>query len=321
VKKTLVLAVTSVLLSFMGLNPIQSAENCTIKNQIGKQTAEFTNLAGEKFMVTLPPVGLTSEFSRMYLLNEDSPVSISTVYEGPNCIATTIGTIVNAKPQSVEFNDLNFDNWITVLNSTHVDQIKTYENKLYIRKKTDDLIRLLKNPEFSSIKINYQSKADVARLGMVNNGGDTWQRPTFSISKKLRDEIEADYIALNDLSKFTDYNYFKMIFLNLTINSTDGCFRYNSTSALTKQNINQYSSVNLGPPHVYYFSQPYSVGLKCKAKVSVLGSNFYVGEIDLIASQPQTIQSKTIYCTKGKISRTMVGQNPKCPNGYKLVKR
>ena len=320
-KKTLVLAIASVFMSFLGANPSHGAENCTNKNQIGKQTAEFTNLAGENFKVTLPPVGLTSEFSRMYLLNEESSISIETLYEGPNCIATIIGTTANAKRQSVDFNDTNFENWITELNSTHGNQIKTYENKLYVRKKTEDLIRLLKTPEFSSININYQAKEDVPRLGMVNNGGDTWQTPTFSISKKIRDEIETDYIALNDLNKFTDYNYFKMIFLNLKINSTDGCFRYNSTSALTKQNVNQYSSVNLGPPHIYYFSQPYVAGLKCKANVSVLGSNFYVGQIELVAIQSKKVQSKTIYCTKGKISKTVVGQNPKCPSGYKLAKR
>lgn len=320
-KKTLVIAIASMFISFLGVSPSHSAENCTNKNQIGKQTAEFTNLAGEKFKVTLPPVGITSEFSRMYLLNEESSISIETLYEGPNCIATIIGTTANAKRQSVDFNDTNFDSWITELNSTHGNQIKTYENKLYIRKKTEDLIRLLKTPDFSSIRINYQTKEDVPRLGTVNNGGDTWQTPTFAISRKIIDDIETDYVALNDLNKFTDYNYFKMIFLNLKINSTDGCFRYNSTSALTKQNVNQYSSVNLGPPHIYYFSQPYKVGLKCKVNVSVLGSNFYVGQIELVAIQTKTIQSKTIYCTKGKTLKTVVGQNPKCPSGYKLAKR
>jgi len=317
-KKALRLTLTIILCSSFQLNNAYGVENCTVKNQLGKRIAEFTNLIGDEFKVGLPPIGLTADFSRTYLLNEKSVVKISSIYEGPDCIATSFTSNANAKPQSLELNDTNVENWMTDLPSNGRGGVKTYENKVYVKRKLDDLVALIKSPEFKTLKINYQSYDDIPKLSKVNNGGDTWQNPTSVISRVITNQIESDYQKLNDTSKYGDYAGFKTMFLNLGLSSPDGCLRYQTSTDFSKETINIYSSANMGPPHIYYFSEPFTASLSCRVNVSIYGSNFYVGEINLIAVQPKVTVQKTITCVKGKIIKKISAVNPKCPTGYKL---
>jgi hypothetical protein len=314
-KKAMRLTLAIILCSSFQVNNSFAVENCTINNQRGKQIAEFTNLIGEEFKVVLPPIGLTSDFSRTYLLNEKSIVKISSLYEGSNCIATYFNTLSNAKPTSLELNDSTFEDWITYLGISTANPIKTYEDKSYIRKKLNRLVELYKSSDFNSQKVSYRSLGDLPNVIKNNNLKKDLDFPVVSIIEK---EIEADYRSLNDSNRYSDFIKFKNIFLNIRINSTDGCFKYNSTNALNNLSLNQFSSVNYGPPHLYYFSQKYSSSLSCKVKVSIFGSSFDVGEVTLLADSPKNVLNKTITCAKGKVIKKIMGPSPKCPNGYKL---
>ncbi len=293
-----------------------AVENCTDKNWRSTSTAKFTNLEGLSYSVSAP-YELDSQFSRAYLIDETTRVDISTLYEGSNCLATVVTRSVNAKEQFLPENEVAVDKFLSQNDSDFFP--KTYEEKLNAKRFIQRLKEELLSSKYASSNIEYQSRESAGQIGRKNIVSDLWQNPLYDLQKRMGEIIDSEYRLLNDNNRYGEYYKYKSLFLNLRLNSSDGCFAYYKEQKDSGVVTKLYSSGIPGPNYfwAYYFEKPYSNTLQCKVSISLYNSEFSVGNLILIPQNKVSTSVKSIICIKGKTLKMLSGANPKCPAGYK----
>jgi len=307
-----------VIVSITNVSPTlaNAVENCTDKDRRSTSTARFINLEGLSYSVSAP-FELDSEFSRNYLLDETTRVDISTLYEGSNCMATVVKRSVNAKAPFVPENEAVIDKFL----SQNVSDFfpNKYEEKLNAKRFIQRLKEELLSSKYASVNIEYQSYESAGQIARKNVASDLWQNPLYNLQMRMREIIDSEYLQLNDANRYGEYAKYRNLFLNIRLNSSDGCFAYYKEQKDSGVVTKLYTSGVPGPNFfwAYYFEKPYSSALQCKVSISLYNSEFSVGNLILIPTTKVNTSAKPIICIKGKTLKMLSGSNQKCPAGYK----
>lgn len=320
-RKSLVLLICFLLNAYFIPHSI-GAENCTEKNDLYYSRLNFTNLKGIPYSFeTLQR--LTPGLSRAFLIDNTTKVQIFATYQGRTCIPTSYSTEQFAPSPYLTESEEGIRNFLGIIGDypSGLGNAPTTSNDG--RARALDLYKKLqlemKDPNFSTIKLDYQSRADAPRISQLSNTsqGNFWQSPEETMRRRIKDYIESYYAKLKlvqNLNYESESSYLVTKFVNLEINWEDGCLTKYFQHRKTGTSMLTFSTRVFGPDWAvsYFFDSPYSSALRCSGIVTMGDMAF--GKVTFLPNA--LAKTITITCVKGKSTKQVSGATPKCPTGY-----